>query len=114
MSPTFVCLSMSRWKCGIEGCDARFESVEEAIVHQTRDHERHECKVCGTVVPEGYFAIRHAFDEHTRAEYVRAYDADSSAVRLREETKRAVEEEANLEWVVAELDGEETPADAEF
>ena len=105
---------MSRWKCGIEGCDARFESVEETIVHQTRDHRRHECKVCGTVVPEGYFAIRHAFDEHTRAEYVRAYDADSNAVRVREKVKATVEAEADLQRVVAELNGEdEAPADLE-
>ncbi|SEK38909.1 DUF7565 family protein [Haloferax larsenii] len=94
---------MSRWKCGIEGCDARFEDVEGAIIHQTTEHTRHECKVCGTIVPDGYFAIRHAFDEHTRAEFVRAYDADSSAVRVREEIKSDVEEEADLNSVVQTL-----------
>jgi len=102
---------MGLWTCGIDGCDARFENVDEAIVHQTTEHERVECKVCGTVVPEGYFAIRHAFDEHTRAEYVRAYDADSAAVRLREEIKEAVEEEADLKAVIErvnELQGGET------
>ena len=104
---------MSRWKCGIEGCDARFESAEDAVVHQTRDHERHECKVCGTPIPEGYFAIRHAFDEHTRAEYVRAYDADASEVRRREAVKREIEAEIDLRRVVAELDGEGLLADAE-
>jgi DNA repair exonuclease SbcCD ATPase subunit len=96
---------MARWKCGIDGCDARFEDVEAAIIHQSTEHERHECKVCGTIVPEGYFAIRHAFEEHTRAEYVRAYDADSSAVRLRERVKDQIEGEADLEHVVAELNG---------
>ncbi|ELZ58730.1 hypothetical protein C438_14161 [Haloferax denitrificans ATCC 35960] len=95
--------NMSRWKCGIEGCDGRFEDVESAVIHQTVDHERHECKVCGTVVPEGYFAIRHAFDEHTRAEFVRAYDADSSAVRIREDVKDAVEADADLNSVVETL-----------
>ncbi|MWV65092.1 hypothetical protein GRS48_09710 [Halorubrum sp. JWXQ-INN 858] len=96
---------MSRWTCGIDGCDASFDDVESAIVHQTSEHQRHECKVCGTIVPDGYFAIRHAFDEHTRAEYVRAYDADSEAVRRREDVKRDVEAEADLQTVVERLDG---------
>ncbi len=96
---------MSRWTCGIDGCDARFEDVESAILHQTTEHQRHECKVCGTIVPDGYFAIRHAFDEHTRAEYVRAYEADSAAVRRREEIKREIEAEADLQTVVDRLNG---------
>ena len=94
---------MSRWTCGIDGCDAAFEDVESAILHQTTEHQRHECKVCGTIVPDGYFAIRHAFDEHTRAEYVRAYDADSSAVRHREDIKDEVEETADIERIVDRL-----------
>ena len=96
---------MSRWTCGIDGCDAAFEDVESAILHQTTEHQRHECKVCGTIVPDGYFAIRHAFDEHTRVEYVRAYDADSAAVRRREEVKREIEAEADLQAVVERLNG---------
>jgi DNA repair exonuclease SbcCD ATPase subunit len=102
---------MPGWACGVAGCDASFESVEDAIVHQTTEHERHECKVCGTIVPEGYFAIRHAFDEHTRAEFVRAYDADSDAVREREQIKTAVEENADLRSVVERLNGSQ-PDDA--
>ena len=94
---------MSLWKCGVAGCDGRFESVEEAVIHQTVEHERHECKVCGTIVPEGYFAIRHAFEEHSRAEFVRAYDADSSDVRERERIKSDVESEADLQSVVETL-----------
>jgi hypothetical protein len=97
---------MSRWTCGIEGCGERFADVESAILHQTTEHERHECKVCGTIVPEGYFAIRHAFDEHTRAEYVRAYDADSTAVREREQIKSDIESEADLQTVVERLNEE--------
>ncbi|MFB6096574.1 MAG: hypothetical protein ABEJ74_04230 [Haloferacaceae archaeon] len=94
---------MSRWACGIEGCDGRFERVEDAIVHQTAEHDRHECEVCGTVVPEGYFAIRHAFEEHTRAEFIRAYDGDSDAVRERERIKDQIEAEADLQTVVETL-----------
>ncbi len=94
---------MVPWTCGIVGCDAVFDDAESVILHQTREHERHECQVCGTVVPDGYFAIRHAFDEHTRAEYVRAYDADSEAVRRRERVKREVESEADLQSIVDRL-----------
>jgi hypothetical protein len=91
------------WTCGIDGCGREFETAEETVVHQTDAHERHECKVCGTVVPDGFFAIRHAFEEHTRAEFVRAYDADSSDVREREEVKDAIEREADLQTVVERL-----------
>ncbi|WP_423745424.1 hypothetical protein V5735_05405 (plasmid) [Haladaptatus sp. SPP-AMP-3] len=102
---------MSAWECDIDGCGERFDSVEDAIVHQTSEHERQECKVCGAVVPDGYFAIRHAFDEHSRAEYVRAYDADSSDVRTRERIRDEIEETADLEGVVSRLDltGSELP-----
>ena len=95
---------MALWMCGIDGCEAEFDEVEETILHQTTEHQRHECKVCGAIVPEGYFAIRHALDEHTRAEYVRAYDADSSAVRQREKIKADIEREADIERVVDRLD----------
>lgn len=94
---------MSRWTCGIDGCAASFDDVESTIIHQTTDHQRHECKVCGTIIPDGYFAIRHAFDEHTRAEYVRAYEADSSAVRVREEIKDEIENTADLQAIVSQL-----------
>jgi hypothetical protein len=97
---------MSSWECGVEGCGGRYEDVESLVVHQTNEHEPHSCKVCGTVVPEGYFAIRHAFDEHTRAEYVRAYDADSSAVRERESVKSDVEAAVDLDAVADRLDVE--------
>lgn len=95
---------MDSWRCGIGGCGHQTDSVEALITHQTTNHQKHECQICGTIVPDGYFAIRHAVEEHTRAEYVRAYVADSAAVRHREEIKDRVEEEANLEAVVADLE----------
>ncbi|MFW6320737.1 MAG: DUF7565 family protein [Halohasta sp.] len=95
---------MSGWRCGIGDCGKGFEDVESLIIHQTTEHEKHECQVCGTLIPDGYFAIRHAFDEHTRAQYVRAYDADSAAVRRREEIQAAIEAEADLNAVVDQLD----------
>src|SRR6056297_2227493 len=94
---------MTPWRCGIDGCGTQTNSVEELIHHQTTDHKKHECQVCGSIVPDGYFAIRHAFEEHSRAEYVRAYDADSTAVRVREDIKADIEDEANLRDVVEEL-----------
>ena len=95
---------MSPWRCGIDDCGTQTETVEELIHHQTTEHQKHECQICGTIVPDGYFAIRHAFEEHTRAEYVRAYDADSAAVRRREKLKDQIEAEADLQSVVAKLD----------
>ncbi|MFW5939072.1 MAG: DUF7565 family protein [Halolamina sp.] len=94
---------MSPWNCGIDGCGREFDGPEPVIVHQTTEHQRHECQICGTIVPEGYFAIRHAFDEHTRSEYVRAYDADSGDVRAREAVKEEIEENADLQSVVEQL-----------
>jgi hypothetical protein len=91
------------WECGIDGCGAVFETVEDAIVHQATRHERHECKVCGTVVPDGYPAFRHAFSEHTRAEYVRAYGASSEEIRRREELKDEIEGTADLQTVAERL-----------
>lgn len=96
---------MPHWECAIEGDGKRFERVEDLIIHQATEHERIECKVCGTVLPDGYFAIRHAFDEHSRAEYVRAYDADSDDVRRREKIKDAVEDVADINEVIDRLEG---------
>jgi hypothetical protein len=96
---------MSRWECAIEGDDRTFDRVEDLIVHQATEHDRIECLVCGAVVPDGYFAIRHAFDEHSRAEYVRAYDADAADVRRRENVKDLIEEEADIREVVDRIEG---------
>jgi transcription initiation factor TFIIIB Brf1 subunit/transcription initiation factor TFIIB len=91
--------------CAIEGDDMRFERVEDLILHQATEHDRIECRVCGTVLPDGYFAIRHAFEEHSRAEYVRAYDATSDEVRRREQIKETIEENADIKEVVDRLEG---------
>jgi len=95
---------MSPWECAIGDDDMTFDRVEDLVVHQATQHERVECKVCGTVLPDGYFAIRHAFDEHSRAEYVRAYDATASEVRRRESVKEAIEDEADIREVIARLE----------
>ncbi|MEF8908463.1 MAG: hypothetical protein V5A13_11420, partial [Haloarculaceae archaeon] len=95
---------MARWECAIEGDEEVFDRVEDLIVHQATAHDRIECKVCGAVVPDGYFAIRHAFDEHSRAEYVRAYDAAAADVRRRESVKEAIEAEADIREVVDRIE----------
>jgi hypothetical protein len=95
---------MARWECAIEGDEEAFDRVEDLIVHQATAHDRIECKVCGAVVPDGYFAIRHAFDEHSRAEYVRAYDASAADVRRRESAKEAIEAEADIREVVDRIE----------
>jgi len=95
---------MTRWTCGIEGDEATFDRVEDLMVHQAADHDRIECEVCGTVVPDGYFAIKHAFEEHSRAEYVRAYEASAAEVRRREKIKEEIEDTADIREVVDRLD----------
>ncbi len=91
------------WECGIDDCGAVFEDVESAVVHQATAHQRRECQVCGTIVPDGYLAIRHAFTEHSRAEYVRAYGASSEAVREREELLEEIESVVDMKAVATEL-----------
>jgi hypothetical protein len=88
---------MSRWECAIVDCGSAFESVEALLAHQVTDHDTHECEICGESVPEGYFAIKHGLNEHTRAEYVRFYDGDADAIK---------EREGIIDDVAAELDPE--------
>ena len=75
---------MTGWNCAIVDCGSTFETVEALLAHQVTEHDTHECEICGEDVPEGYFAIKHGLGEHTRAEYVRAYDGDATAIRERE------------------------------
>jgi predicted nucleic acid-binding Zn-ribbon protein len=100
------------WSCAIAGCGVESERAEDLLVHQATEHEHHQCHVCGAVLPDGYFAIRHAFDEHSRAEYVRAYDADADAIRRRESVLEAIEAAADVDEVVSRVDGagDEEPA----
>jgi hypothetical protein len=95
---------MSDWTCGIAGCAERFGTAEAFLTHQVDDHATCTCAVCGETHPEGFLAIRHAFTEHTRAEYVRAYDADSDDIRLRERLIDTLEEQVDLPSVLGGLD----------
>lgn len=91
------------WECAIADCAYGSDDIEELLVHQAEAHDRHQCAICGTVVPDGYFAIRHAFAEHSRAEYLRNYDADTDDIRVRESILEEVEAEADVEAVVERI-----------
>ncbi|MGM0606112.1 MAG: DUF7565 family protein [Halobacteriota archaeon] len=95
---------MIGWRCAIGDCEQVFDDGESLVLHQATEHDKHECKVCNTLTYDGYIAIRHAFDEHTRAEFVRAYDADSEAVREREQVKAFVESDVDLRAVFDKLE----------
>jgi len=41
---------MSGWRCGIGDCEQGFGDVESLIIHQTTEHDKHECQVCGTLI----------------------------------------------------------------
>lgn len=87
---------MTTWSCGIEECARQFDGPARLIRHQAADHADCQCAVCGRTLPAGFLAIKHAFDEHTRAEYVRAYDADSDEIRVRERLIDEVEEQIDV------------------
>ncbi len=97
---------MSPWQCAIRECGAQFPNAEDTLVHQATEHEYHTCKICTAEVPEGYFAIRHALEEHSRAEYVRAYDAGPDDIREREAVRAAVESTVDVSKVAERLDAD--------
>ena len=101
---------MSPWSCGISGCKQGFDEVEELIRHQAVEHPASDCQVCGEQTPAGYLAIRHAFEEHTRAEYVRAYDANSDEIRFREQLLDVIEDSIDVPRLVNRLGFEDEPA----
>lgn len=102
---------MVGWACGIAGCGGIFRQPEALIRHQADHHPPVECGVCGETVPAGFLAIRHAFLEHTRAEYVRAYDAGSDDIRVREELLNDIEKRLDVTRLISQLDeANEEPA----
>lgn len=101
---------MTSWTCGIEDCGRHFDDPGRLIRHQTVDHPSCTCEVCGHVLPAGYLAIRHAFEEHTRADYVRAYDADADEIRVREQLLDLVEERVDVPALVNRIESDVGPA----
>jgi DNA-directed RNA polymerase subunit N (RpoN/RPB10) len=91
------------WECAIEGCGERTETAEELLLHQATAHEPVRCAVCGTTVADGYFAMRHTASEHTRTQYLRAYDADREDLKRREAVLERVEAEADVASVLDRL-----------
>jgi hypothetical protein len=98
---------MASWTCAIEGCGDQFESVDALIEHQVEDHDPSTCKVCGASIPAGFLAIRHAFESHTRADYLRAYGASSDDIRARERVADRIEEATDVPSLLESLGIEE-------
>lgn len=98
---------MSGWECAIVDCGSAFDSLEALLAHQVTEHETHECEICGETAPEGYFAIKHGLNEHTRAEYVRFYDGNADAIKEREQVLEDVAEELDPD-VLEDLLSDET------
>lgn len=101
---------MAPWTCGIESCGRQFDGPAGVIRHQAVDHANCECAICGRVLPAGFLAIKHAFEDHTRAEYVRAYDASSDEIRVREDLLDRVEERIDVTALVNRLDADSESA----
>lgn len=106
---------MTAWTCAIGGCAASFDDLEALLVHQVKGHEPHQCRVCDAVIPAGFFAIRHAVEEHTRAKYVRYYDADADDIRLRESLVEEITSRIDVDALRRRIENAETdrvPAEA--
>lgn len=101
------------WECAIGACHYSTVHIDDLLIHQVKTHERHQCAICGTIVPDGYFAIRHAFTEHSRAEYLRNYEADTNDIRARESIIDEIEAVADIEKIVEQVSGvqQQTPND---
>lgn len=93
----------SGWACGIGSCTFTSEAIEELIIHQSRDHPVHTCKVCDRDFPDGFIAIYHTFEKHSRTEYVKAYDASPDDVRQREKIKEEIEQYIDVPSVLRTL-----------
>ncbi|MFB6134146.1 MAG: hypothetical protein ABEJ55_04080 [Halanaeroarchaeum sp.] len=95
---------MTPWTCAISGCMASFDDPETLLAHQGADHDPHRCRICDELLPAGFYAIRHVVHDHTRAEYVRHYDADSDDIRERESVVERVEDLVDVESLRRRLD----------
>lgn len=81
---------MPTWRCRIHQCGETFNSAPPLIRHQVTEHEPCRCEICGVLTPDGGLAILHAFEAHSRAEFVRAYGASSDEIRLRENIRASL------------------------
>ena len=95
---------MASWTCAIAGDDDTFDRVEDLLVHQTTEHDRIECAVCGSLVPDGYFAIRHVLEDHSREAYRRAYDIDDEQLERRVALRERIESAADMQAVLDRVD----------
>lgn len=95
---------MTAWTCAIVGDPPHeFDRVEDLLVHQATEHDRVECAVCGTLVPDGYFALRHMFDEHSAEAYSETYGLSPAELRQREQIRERIEDEAELQEALTRI-----------
>lgn len=99
---------MGAWSCGIEECGATFDGVQDLLEHQLTAHPAIECEICGETVPDGFYAIRHVFSEHSRAKYVRYYDGDADAIRYRETLIEDVEDRVDPDSIRDRVENDNT------
>lgn len=97
-------MGLSMWQCGISSCEYESNEVNRLVVHQATAHERIQCAICGTIILDGYFAIKHVFAEHTRAEYLRNYAASTDDIRWRENVLTEIEASADVSAIMERLD----------
>ncbi len=96
--------NMTAWTCAITGDPPHeFDRVEDLLVHQATEHDRVECAVCGALVPDGYFALRHMFGEHSGEAYRTAYGLSAGELHQREAIKSRVESEADLQEALTRI-----------
>ena len=101
------------WECAIGDCEYLTDDVDALLIHQADTHARHQCAICGTVITDGYFAIKHAFSEHSRADYLRRYEADTDDIRVRENILKEIEAVADVKAVVERLNTSEDTSESE-
>jgi hypothetical protein len=98
---------MAPWTCDIDDCQQRFSDPTELVIHQSRGHPVHVCGICGKHTPDGYYALQHAIEDHSRTEYMRAYDASAAALRERMETLERLRQLVDFQVVRSALDSVE-------
>ena len=95
---------MAPWICGIGDCQQRFSDPTELVIHQAQGHPPHVCGICGKQTADGYYALQHAMEDHSRTEYMRAYRASAASLRLRVEMLEQLTDAVNFQAVRSALD----------
>ena len=104
MPPTLTSGDMAPWICNIDDCQQRFSDPTALVIHQAQGHPPHTCEICGKHTADGYYALQHAMEDHSRTEYMRAYRASATALRARVEMLEQLRDAVNFRAVRSALD----------